>query len=443
MSGAWARRILAAVGLASFSVFAIGASDPAPADRTTYSIEYVVRISADRPSVARVRWNLAGIDEVRRLRIELDGERFRDFEASGQLEKRERDVIWRPSGPYAHLEYQVRLRHRRAEEKGYDSYGTKNWVLTRAQDLFPKTHITFELDVEREPRSRATVRFFLPSGWQSYTAMDRIAGDTFRPFVSGARLDRPKGWIALGRLERVEREIAGVQVTIVAPPGTSFPAKATLDLYESTLPILTDILRARIPALLIVSAPDPMWHGGLSGERSIYLHADRPIRTPDETSPALHEAFHVLAPFLPDKDSRWLTEGLAEYYSLLLQRRVGVLDDARYRHGLRSWKEYAQWGVNLTTGKDLGVTNNAAPFVLAAIDERVQRETASKHNLDDVVREIAKSGERRLTTASFLRAVKRVTGADATPFVQRHVYAGAPPKLAAIETPHDAAPARP
>ena len=409
----------------------------APADRTTFAFEDVVRIFPEKPSVARVRWNLAGIEEIRRIRIELEGKRFREFRASGELERRPQEILWRPNGPYGHLDYEVRLRHKRAADEGYDSYATKNWVVTRAGDLFPPMHVTFELDVERHPRSSSIVRFFLPDGWQSYTAMDPLGPDRFRPFLSKGKLDRPKGWIALGRLEKIERDIAGVHVTIVTPPGTPFPAKAILDLYEETLPALTDMLRAKPPRLLIVSGPDPMWHGGLSGERSLYLHAERPIRTPDRTSPALHEAFHVLAPFDPGSDSSWLTEGLAEYYSLVLQHRAGAIGEKTLRRGYRLWRENAQWDVNLTKTKGLEVTNNAAPFVLAAIDEWIRERTKGTRSLDDVVREIASVGHRQLTTGDFLRVASRVAAADLTPFVQRHVYDGEEPKLRALAARND------
>ena len=34
-------------------------------------------------------------------------------------------------------------------------------------------------------------------------------------------------------------------------------------------------------------------------------------------------------------DAHWLTEGLAEFYSIEIQRRIGVLDDAGYTKALR------------------------------------------------------------------------------------------------------------
>lgn len=413
---------------------AVANSDPQP----TYAIEYTVRISANRPRTAHVRWSLAGAEEVTRLRLEIDPERHRDFRGSGDVKVSDDEVLWYPRGPYGHLEYDVSLRHRRSRGKGYDSYAGRDWVITRSRDLFPPTHIDIDLAIEPNPRSRSTIRFRLPRNWKSATAMERISTHVYRPEASGRWLDRPRGWIGLGRLDRVERRVAGVDIAIVSPPGTNSPRGEILDLYEACLPSLVRLLSTVPPRLLIVVGPDPMWRGGISGEQSIYLHEDRPIRTPDRTSPPLHEAFHVLAPFRPGTDGLWITEGLAEFYSLELQRRAKQLSEADFRRGLRSFERWGRWRVNLSDDRSLAVTNNSAPLVIAAIDEWIQIRTKGERGLDDVVHEIGRNPEKELTTASFLRIVKGVAGTDLTPFVQRHVYAGTPPTIRRLEKSDDA-----
>lgn len=408
--------------------------DGARAETETYSIEYLVRISPHRPRTAQVRWNLAGIEEVNRIRLEVDAERHREFRGSGDLEKTEDEILWYPRGPYGHLEYEVPLRHRRSEGKGFDSYASRDWVLTRARDLFPPTHIDIDLEVEPMPRSRSRVRFRLPRAWKSATAMEQESTHVFRPARSGRWLDRPRGWIALGRMDRFDQRIANLDVGLVAPRGVKFAREDVLHLYEKALPSLIGLLSRVPPRLLVVVGPDPMWRGGISGERSLYLHADRPIRTPDRTSPPLHEAFHVLAPFRPGEDGVWITEGLAEFYSLELQRRTNLLAPRDFRRGLRSFRRWGRWNVNLSSDRSLAVTNNSAPYVIAAIDEWIRDRTKGEQSLDDVVREIGESRDKALTTASFLRVVKGVARADLTSFVQRHVYAGVPPKLRALSS---------
>lgn len=419
-------RAVLAVALVGWGEAPVDAQDASGTDRTTYSIQYRVRINEKNPTVARVRWNLTGIDEIRKIRLTLRGDHFFDFSGSGTLERQGSNLLWTPASPYAHLEYRVRLRSRRSPTEGFDSYASSDWVITRAQALFPATHVTFETDVEREPRSRSRIVFDLPPGWRSYTAMEEISPGVFRPEDRRRRLSRPAGWIGLGRLDVLERTITGVRVIVAKAPGSRSNSQEVLDLYDRSLPHLKEILPFRPPRILIAIGPDPMWRGGLSGEASFFLHGDRPIRTPDHTSPFLHELFHLFARFHPQSDAHWISEGLAEFYSLELQRRASLLDEAAFGRGLRYFAKYGFWRVDLTAQRDNAATNNSAPLVMQAIDQEIRRRTRGRRSLDDAVREMAGRSE-PVSTAGFLRAVNKVTGRDFTPFFQRHVYAGEPP----------------
>ena len=413
-----------------------GKAPAATPERTTYSIEYRVRIVERNPAVAHVQWKLAGIDEIRRIRLNLRGDRFYGFSGTGTFEQRGHDLIWVPGNPYAHLEYKVRLHSRRGPSKGFDSYSSPDWAITRAQALFPTTHVTFETKIEREPRSRSRIIFRLPRGWRAYTAMEELSPGVFRPDHRGQRLDRPSGWIALGHLDAADRTIAGIRVVVAKAPGSRFDIDGLLDFFGRTISRLAEIVGSRPARLLVVSGPDPMWHGGLSGENSFYLHGDRPLRTPDRTSPPLHELFHLLARFHPAPDAHWVSEGLAEFYSLELQRRVGLVDEVEYRRGLRFFAKYGRWHVNLTAQRDNAATNNSAPLVIQAMERAIRRATDGQRSLDDVVHKISET-RGPLTTAEFLRVVNTVAGRNFTPFFQKHVYAGEPPQGFRLPLPAD------
>jgi predicted metalloprotease with PDZ domain len=174
-----------------------------------------------------------------------------------------------------------------------------------------------------------------------------------------------------------------------------------------------------------------MWRGGLSGEDSFYMHADRPLRTPDGTSPYLHELFHVLAPFRPAADGHWVTEGLAEYYSLELQRRAGKLDAKAYARALRLFARYGRWDRDFTRGDEAAVRNNSAPLVMALLDRRLQAATAGARRLDTVVADLARDGG-TVSTARFLGAVRRIGGRGFGAFFRRYVYRGERPDLAEL-----------
>jgi len=418
----WSFVLLAWLGFVSL---AVGGED----ERYTYSAEYQVRVDEADPTVAHVRWKLAGIDEIVRLRLDLSRRRLYDVSGTGRLEQTGDELVWTPRAPYAHLEYKVPLRQFRGSKERYDSYAGDDWVITRAKALFPRTRVTFQTDIEPDPRGRTSLMFRLPRGWRAYAAMKRTGQHSFRPGSGGRVLERPKGWIALGKGLRVsKRRIGKTFVTVARAPGSRWEAEAALDLYEKTLPEMRRILLEVPERLLIVSGSDPMWRGGISGFQSFYVHGDRPLRTPDRTSPALHELFHIIAPFRPGADGEWITEGLAEYYSLELQHRVGALKERDFQRGLRLFARYGEWRTNLAAERSLAATNNSAPLVVHAIDLAIRKRTRNERSLDDVVRELSRSHE-EVTTSGFLRAVNAVSGYNFTSFFQRHVYAGIPPEL--------------
>lgn len=395
--------------------------------RFTYSAEFLVVVSERDPTTARVRWKLSGIDEIASLRLDLRGIRIEEVSGTGRIEQHRDELRWVPGAPYAHLEYRVPLRRRRAPNRGYDSYAAPGWVVTRFKMLFPRVRVSVNRDIEPHPAPRCRVVFLLPRGWTAYTAMEEVSPGTFRPPPSGRLLDLPKGWLALGENLRVDsRQIGPTRVTVVRVPGSSWNSQGMLDLYSRILPELESLLGRTPQRLLVVSAPDPMWHGGISGRDSFFVHGDRPLRTPDRTSPPVHELFHVLAPFRPARDGLWITEGLAEYYSLALPHRLGWIDDQEFERGLRLFARYGEWNVDLTTRRTLAVTNNSAPLVLHAIDRALRKRAGG--SLDDVVRRLARAGA-AVSTASFLEAVNRSSGKNFAAFFQRHVHGGIPPPL--------------
>jgi hypothetical protein len=415
-------------------IAAIGATDVARADnppvatpaRETFSVTYAVEIASATATTATVRWELAGIDEIARIRLRFDPERFEKFEGTGVLERRRGEIVWTPNAPYAHLTYQAVLRHRRAPDKGFDSYIGDGWVVTRTSALFPRSAVLFRREIEPEPESRARLVFRLPRSWDVVTAMPP-AGT--REFVveSRGRFDHPHGWLILGRFHRTDATVHGTAVTIAGPAGAGVPPDRVLALLDRALPLMHDLLGTRTRLVIVIGA-DPMWRGGLSGEDSFYIHGNRPLQTPDRTSPYLHELFHVTAPFRPAWDAHWLAEGLAEFYSIELQRRIGVLDDRRYTQALHFFARYGVWGRDFTRDQTRAIHNNSAPLVLYALDRRIRHATNDAHTLDDVVHALAQEGG-VVTTARFLGTLRRVTGKSYAAFFRRHVYQGEIPPL--------------
>ncbi len=401
------------------------------ASKETFSIDYIVTVSAKTPEVAHVRWELAGIEEIKNLTLRFPASRLKALHGSGTFRPIAGGVLWEPGGPYAHLTYQIDIAHVRGQHGRYDSYAGRDWVVTRAHDLFPRIDIVSDPE-HPAPKSRARLIFRLPPGWRSAAALTTLGPDVYRLDEPGKILDRPRGWFALGKFTLHRQEIASTMVQVGCMPGSALHAPELFHFLGGGLPALQKLLLADPQTLLLVSAPDPMWHGGISAEHSFYMHAGRPLRTPDKTSPWLHEIFHVLQPYKPAADADWIEEGLAEFYSLELQRRAGLLDSADYTRALGYFERFGQWHVDLTQQQDNAATNNSAPLVMYAIDQRIQHATAGKKRLDDVVTELARQGG-DVDTARFLHTVNRISGKNFTKFFDRHVTGGTPPNLSSAQ----------
>lgn len=396
--------------------------------RETFSVTYTVEVDPAEPARARVRWTLVGIDEIERIRLRFDPERFTGFAGSGVLDQRPGEIHWFPNGPYAELRYVARIDHRRAPGKGYDSYAGDGWILSRTTAFFPRSAASFRHEVEPSPESRARLVLQLPRAWNAITVFPSDGPNSYVVETPHQRFDHPRGWLLLGHLKRLDATIGATAVTIARAPGVTHKVDKTVQLLARTLPRLSRVFQRPLPRLVIVLGPDPMWRGGLSGEESFYMHGDRPLRSRDQTSPYLHELFHVAAPFRPAPDADWVTEGLAEYYSIELPRRDGSLSEAKYRRALVLFGEYGVWGRDFTRDPPPALRNNSAPLVMWALDRRIRAATKNAHNLDDVVAALSLEGG-AVSTGRFLGTVRRVAGHSFASFFRRHVYRGERPLL--------------
>jgi hypothetical protein len=409
----------------------ISDGEPRPEATTTthetFSVTYTIEIESHEPDHARVRWTLAGVDEIERIRLRFDPERFDAFSASGLVERRRGEILWSPRGPYAELTYVAHLNHRRAPGKGFDSYAGDGWVLGRTTTFFPRSAVLFRREIEAHPESRARLVVRLPSGWESATVLPSdTAPDHYVVETPHQRFDHPRGWLLFGHMHRLETTIAGTALTIARAPGVTLATTSIVELLQHALPAVTSLFDRPLPRLLIVLGPDPMWRGGLSGEESFYMHGDRPLRSPDYTSPYLHELFHVAAPFRPQSDAHWVTEGLAEYYSVELQRRFGILSEAHYQRALELFAKHGVWDRDFTHTNVAALRNNSAPLVMYVLDQRIRAATGDQRGLDTVVTSLAREGG-VVSTARFLGTVQRVAGKSFAGFFRRHIYRGEQP----------------
>lgn len=371
-----------------------------------YELRYEARLLPSK-GLARASLRTDGSGLLRELAFRRDPERFFRFEADGELEVGDSRVTWTVPGQGGELRYTVKVDHLR-ESAEYDARLTERWGLFRGSDLFPTSRSV----TAPGARSRASLWLRVPPSWEVVTPFPRNDDGGFRIDQDDRRLDRPSGWMVMGEdLVVHEGEAAGTRITIAGPDDHDLRVRDLMMLLRITLPHLGDILGELPGSLLVVCADDPMWRGGLSGPRSLYLHADRPMIERDGTSPILHEILHVATRAVSDDGGDWIVEGLAENYSLELLSRSGAVSDAEVRETLEEFERRAVDVEDLETEhSDRDVTARAV-LLLRQLDERIRKATDGRRSLDDVARGLAQEAE-VVTPASFRRVVARTAGEE-------------------------------
>ena len=192
------------------------------------------------------------------------------------------------------------------------------------------------------------------------------------------RFDRPVGWIIAGEVGTRREWIAGCEFSVAGPKGERVRRNDMIAFANVALPQLQRAFGALPPKLLVVSAGDPMWRGGLSGPRSLFLHADRPLVSENGTSSLMHELFHAVTRIRGARGDDWIAEGLAEYYSIELPRRAGLLSASRFEKAL-AWMERFSRGVDRLRARraDARITARAV-LLLHELDREIQARSGGK-----------------------------------------------------------------
>jgi predicted metalloprotease with PDZ domain len=375
------RFLLSILSLCSAALAATGASaDP------FYNAEYVADF---RPSdgVIGLELNLKGEDLPSRIRLRIDPKRHRSFRSTDPIDVQGSELTWRPQGKISRLKYEFVVNHERTT-KGYDSFMNKDFALFRGDKLVPRARVT----AKKGLAAKATIRFVLPKNWSIVTSYGPAATLSFPLEDPERRFDRPEGWMLAGKIGVRAEKIGHVQATIAAPVGESARRQDTLAFLNWNLPRLLEVFTDFPRRLLLVSAGDPMWRGGLSGPSSLFLHADRPLISENRTSTLLHELVHVAMALHADHESDWIVEGFAEYYSIETLRRSGGISDRRHAQALAEMTRWAGRSANLFASNSTGATTARAVLVFVSADREIRNLTQGKRSLDDVARALAKEG---------------------------------------------------
>lgn len=370
-------------------------------ERPAFTLFYTAWIKPD-PGIATVKLRISSHpDWVNWMRFYVDPERHENFLHSGELVREGDELLWTPPDDDAWIQYDVKIESRRSNGR-YDGYITEDWALFRADDLVPPVRTDFRDGTQ----SRAKLEVHLPDGWSIVTRYPRYTSGRYKVDDPDRLIDRPTGWLVMGRIGTRRETIGGTKVTVAAPVDQGVKRMDMIAFLRWTLPTMQSLFPDFPDRLLIVSADDPMWRGALSAPNSLYLHADRPMISGNGTSTLIHELVHVAMSARSGPKADWIVEGLAEYYSLEVLHRSGTLSTERYEN---AHEELAEWGKDvelLDVERSHGPITAKAVGRLRLIDKEIREQSGGRRSLDDVVRTLATT-DGEITREAFAAAVEQ------------------------------------
>lgn len=399
-------------------MFIAGATLPAAAaEKRHYDARYLAEI---RPAggVIHVELQLSGERLPKKIVLSIDPRRHRALTSTDSLVIEGDTATWQPRGKFSRLNYDFVIDHQRAPGR-YDSLLQKDWAVFRGDKMVPRARVTAVRGLE----SNATLEFVLPEGWTVITPYGPTSAKVLRIEDAGRRFDRPQGWMLAGKLGSRAESIAGIQTLVAAPLGDSARRQDTLAFLNWNLPHLASIFPTFPKRLLVVSAGDPMWRGGLSGPDSLFLHSSRPLISENRTSTLLHELVHVAMGIRGDDESDWIAEGLAEFYSLETLRRSGGISQSRHADALKRLSEWSKRAPTLFAAESSGARTARAVIALKAVDDEIRAATGGKASLDDVARDLAATPQRAVGLERLQSVAARVAGKPVQALERRRLSA--------------------
>jgi hypothetical protein len=381
----------------------------------TYDVEYVVRFrpAEKEAAVSLGLRNRSGA--VKRLDFAMDPDRYTGVAGDGSVERSDERVIWTPPAEGGELRWRYRIdRERRGG--GYDARITDRWTIVRGDQLFPPARTRTTAGA----RSRTRLRFELPEGWTNVeTGWRREEDGDFVVSNPQTRFSRPTGWIVAGEVGTRREHFDDLEVVVGGPKGQGMRRMDVLALVHWTLPAMRRAFGALPEKFMILGAADPMWRGGLSGPRSVYVHAGRPLVSEDGTSTILHELVHTITGVGGKPGHKYIPEGIAEYYAIELLHRSGTVTDARHQRTVEFLERTGAKVKRLRGVRVRGDVRARAVVLFRALDAEIREATGGEKSLDDLVRRLER---RRIDTRDLVEAATELVGRPAktleTPLVE-------------------------
>jgi len=344
--------------------------------------------------------------KVSRLVFEMPESRYTQIEGDGEIKRNKDRLRWEPPSKGGTLTYLYRIKKKR-KSGAYDAYINSEWAVVRGDNLVPSARIT----ATRGARSRASLHLELPEGWtHADTPWLPTHDHTGYTVVNTERaLTRPTGWIIAGKIGTRRDVVEGMEIAVAAPAGLSIARMDLMAMLTATAPILLDAFGQLPEKILVVRAGEPMWRGGLSGPRSLWMHADRPLISENGSSTLMHEVVHVVTRIRGVEGDDWIAEGVAEYYGIEILRRAGLLSEARRDKAIAWMRRHGRKVTSLGHDQSSGKRTARAVALLADLDAEIRKQTHDQETLDPVIRDLMRDG-RRVSTQDLREAAEKVLG---------------------------------
>lgn len=367
-----------------------------------YKLHYVFTIVPEKKAID-VEIHIEGAELIRSISFKRHRGRHSDFQSESPLKTYKSTIRWEPDGDKAVLKYRSRVTRKRGEHS-YQARITKSWALFRGDKIVP----TAKVRTEPGAFSKASLEVRLPKSWRSVdTGWPKTKDHLFRIDNPERRFDRPIGWMIAGDIGIRRDQLGDTEIAIAAPVGQEMQRMNALTLINLVWPEAKRAFGSMPEKILIVGAGDPMWRGGLSASNSFYIHAERPLVSENGTSTLLHELSHVLTRVRGQKDSDWIAEGLAEYYSIELTRRAGAMNEARFNRVLRSLERWGGKVTSLRVRHSTGAVTARAVLLLHELDQELQG-AGKGLSIDDLTKLLIK--ERKVSTKELKQAAEHLLG---------------------------------
>jgi predicted metalloprotease with PDZ domain len=379
----------------------------AASSRTEYDVDYRVAFLPAEGVADVSLTHTPKTGRATRLSIRFDPARYSRIRAEGgTLVQRDGRWVWTPDERRAStLRWRYKVDHQR-RGGGYDARITRDWAIFRGDDLVPAISARTTAGSD----SSARLYFTLPRGWTNVDTAyvhtrDRKGFVVVNP---ERRFDRPVGWMIAGAVGTRREFIDGFEVSIAGPVEYGVRRNDALAFINLVAPEMRQAFGGLPSKVLIVSAGDPMWRGGLSGPRSLFLHADRPLISENGSSTLVHELVHMVTRIRGADGDDWIAEGSAEFYSITLLNRAGLLSDAR-RDRAFEWMANHGKGVRTLIGaRSWGPQTARAVGLFRELDREIRQRTRDQHSLDDVMQRLVEI--REVSREDLADVVEELTG---------------------------------